>query len=164
VAGLIATGLIVAGLIVAGLIVAAWFGRRHPRVCDARDRLRREAAALVAHVVRQPGRTLLGIGGSVVLILAFALGLASSVRAFGGGTDLFTVTTVFLAGSAAGSLIPTPGGIGTVEAALIAGLIATGLAPAVAVPAVLWFRLVSVWLPVPLGWIAVQVLRRRALL
>jgi uncharacterized membrane protein YbhN (UPF0104 family) len=162
--GLGADGALVVATVGAAAFGAAWFGRRHPRVRGVLLRLRGELVALARHAVHRPGRTALGLVGSVVLTLAFALGLASSVRAFGGSTDLLTLTVVFLAGSAAGSVIPTPGGLGAVDAALVTGLIATGLAPTVAVPAVLWFRLVSVWLPVPLGWIAVQVLRRRALL
>lgn len=153
-----------AGALVVTGVVAGWLGRRNARVRALLGTVREEALALARHAVRRPGRAVLGLVGSMVLTLAFALGLASSVRAFGGGTDLLTITVVFLAGSAAGSLVPTPGGLGTVEAALVAGLVATGLAPAIAVPAVLWFRLVSVWLPVPLGWVAVQLLRRRDLL
>lgn len=159
-----ADGVLAAAAVGAAGFGAVWFGRRHPRVRGALRRLGSEFVALARHAVHRPGRTALGLVGSIVLTFAFALGLASSVRAFGGSTDLLTLTVVFLAGSAAGSVIPTPGGLGTVEAALVTGLVATGLAPSVAVPAVLWFRLVSVWLPVPLGWIAVQVLRRRALL
>jgi uncharacterized membrane protein YbhN (UPF0104 family) len=154
--------MVVAGVVAVGAV--AWCGRRHPRVRRLLDRVRAEAATLATHAARRPGRVALGVAGSVVLVLAFALGLASSVRAFGGHIDLLTVTVVFLAGSAAGSLVPSPGGLGTVEAALVTGLAATGLSPEVALPAVLWFRLVSVWVPVPLGWVAVQALRRRALL
>ena len=47
---------------------------------------------------------------------------------------------------------PTPGGIGAVEAALSAGLTAAGLHGAVAFSAVLLFRTVTFWLPVPFGW------------
>jgi uncharacterized membrane protein YbhN (UPF0104 family) len=156
--------LVVVGVVVLVTVAVALSGRRVSRVQAAVRLLRDELARVLMHAVRYPGRVALGVVGSVVLLLAFALGLASSVRAFGGSPDLLTVTVVFLVGSAAGSLVPTPGGLGTVEAALVTGLVATGLAPEVALPAVLWFRLASVWLPVPLGWVAVQMLRRRALL
>jgi uncharacterized membrane protein YbhN (UPF0104 family) len=158
------TGTVVVVLGALGLALLVVLGRRHARVRAALRDLRREFVALGDQALRNPDRVALGLLGSVVLTLAFTLGLASSVRAFGGHPDLLTLTVVFLAGSAAGSVVPTPGGLGTVEGALGTGLVATGLAPAVAVPAVLWFRLLSVWLPVPLGWVAVQVLRRRDLL
>lgn len=157
----VALGAAGAVLAVAG---ALWCGRRHPHVRAACEHVRGELASLRAHALHSPGRVVLGVAGSVVLVMSFALGLASSVRAYGGSVDLLTLTVVFLVGSAVGSIVPSPGGLGTVEAALVTGLVATGQSAEVAVPAVLWFRLLSVWVPVPLGWIAVHVLRRRALL
>jgi uncharacterized protein (TIRG00374 family) len=68
---------------------------------------------------------------------------------------------VYLTGSALGSIIPTPGGLGAVEAALTAGLTAAGVPGGVAVSAVLLFRLLTFWLPVPLGWAAFNYLERR---
>jgi glycosyltransferase 2 family protein len=67
---------------------------------------------------------------------------------------------VYLTGSTLGSIIPTPGGLGAVEAALTAGLTASGVPGAVAVSAVLLFRLLTFWLPVPVGWAAMHFLER----
>jgi hypothetical protein len=60
-------------------------------------------------------------------------------------------------GAAAAS---TPGGVGAVEAALIAGLKATGVPTEQAVPAVLVYRIATFWLPVPPGWLAFTLLTR----
>jgi uncharacterized membrane protein YbhN (UPF0104 family) len=155
------------GVAVSAVLLAApviWLCRHDPRLCRVTGGVRGQLRALYEHAVNRPGRVVLGVSGSVVLVMSFALGLAISVRAFGGPVSLLTITLVFLAGSAAGSLVPSPGGLGTVEAALVTGLVATGQAPEVALPAVMWFRLVSVWAPVPLGWAAVHVLRRREFL
>jgi len=57
--------------------------------------------------------------------------------------------------------VPTPGGLGAVEAALTAGLTATGLPGAVAVSSVLLFRLLTFWFPVPVGWVALSYLERK---
>jgi uncharacterized protein (TIRG00374 family) len=60
------------------------------------------------------------------------------------------------------SLVPlTPGGIGFVELGLSGTLIAAGIAPNEALLATLAFRLVSFWLPLPFGLVAVWVFRRR---
>jgi glycosyltransferase 2 family protein len=67
---------------------------------------------------------------------------------------------VYLTGSALGSIVPTPGGLGAVEAALTAGLRAAGVAGTIAVSAVLLFRLATFWLPVPAGWVALKYLER----
>jgi uncharacterized protein (TIRG00374 family) len=63
-----------------------------------------------------------------------------------------------------GSATPTPGGIGGVEAVLAAGLTAIGIPAQEAIPAVLLFRMVTFWLPIPIGWVAFEVLQRRGVL
>ena len=47
------------------------------------------------------------------------------------------------------------------EAALTAGLVATGLHGTEAASAVLLFRLLTFWLPVPVGWVALNYLERK---
>ena len=59
------------------------------------------------------------------------------------------------------SVAPTPGGIGAVEAALIAGLTTVGVQSEVAVPAVFMFRIVTFWLPILPGWAMLVLLQRR---
>jgi uncharacterized membrane protein YbhN (UPF0104 family) len=51
-----------------------------------------------------------------------------------------------------------------VEAALTAGLTAAGLPGVVAVSSVLLFRLLTFWLPVPVGWVALSYLERKQIL
>jgi uncharacterized protein (TIRG00374 family) len=53
----------------------------------------------------------------------------------------------------AGSTGLTPGGIGVVEATLTAGLVAAGMPAKYALPAVLVYRLISLWLVVGVGWL-----------
>src|SRR5215831_8240799 len=67
---------------------------------------------------------------------------------------------LLLTGAALGSAVPTPGGLGAVEAALSAGLTAAGLPGSIAVSAVLLFRTLTFWLPVPAGWGAFNYLER----
>ena len=66
-----------------------------------------------------------------------------------------------MTGSALGAIVPTPGGVGAVEAALTAGLVAAGLHGTEAASAVLLFRLLTFWLPVPIGWVALNYLERK---
>ena len=88
----------------------------------------------------------------------------AAMRSFGGDLSFAAVGAVYLAGSAVARAAPTPGGIGAVEAALIAGLVSVGLDKETAVPTVLLFRLASFWLPVLPGWIAFERLSRRDLI
>jgi glycosyltransferase 2 family protein len=112
-------------------------------------------------IAQRPAKLAQGIGGVLLVAGAYIACLAVSVRAFGGSVPIVAIAVVYLTGSAIGSAVPTPGGIGAVEAALAAGLTAAGLHSAAAISAVLLFRIVSFWLPVPLGWAALNYLQRR---
>ena len=54
----------------------------------------------------------------------------------------------------------TPGGVGVVDTALVAGLTAAGATAVTAAAAVLIYRLISCWLLLPAGGLAAVLLRR----
>jgi uncharacterized membrane protein YbhN (UPF0104 family) len=112
-------------------------------------------------VVQQPRKLAEGIGGTLLLTVCYVLCLAACIRALGGSIPIASTAVVYLTGSALGSAVPTPGGIGAVEAALSAGLTAAGLPGVTAVSAVLLFRILTFWLPIPVGWGALNYLERR---
>ncbi len=112
-------------------------------------------------LAQRPAKLAEGIGGTLLVTFCLIGCLAVCVRAFGGSLPFVAVAVVYLTGNAIGSAVPIPGGIGTVDAALSAGLTAAGLHSAVAISAVLLFRLLTFWLPVPLGWAALNHLQHR---
>ncbi|MFF2959541.1 lysylphosphatidylglycerol synthase domain-containing protein [Streptomyces sp. NPDC057963] len=116
-------------------------------------------------VVQRPQKLLTGIGGMLLLTGLFVMCLDASVRAFSGPDvphlSYASIAVVFLAGNALGSAAPTPGGMGAVEGALTLGLIAVGLPKEVAAPAVLLYRLLTLWLPVLPGWLCFNHLTRK---
>ncbi|NJP74640.1 lysylphosphatidylglycerol synthase transmembrane domain-containing protein, partial [Streptomyces sp. C1-2] len=115
-------------------------------------------------VLQRPQKLMTGIGGMLLLTACFVMCLDASIRAFGDGStslSIASVAVVFLAGNALGSAAPTPGGVGAVEATLTVGLIAVGLPKEVAAPAVLLYRLLTLWLPVLPGWLFFNHLTRR---
>ncbi|MEV0588527.1 lysylphosphatidylglycerol synthase transmembrane domain-containing protein [Nonomuraea sp. NPDC050310] len=115
-------------------------------------------------VLQSPRKMLEGFGGTLLLTIAFVSCLDACVRAFGGDMNFAAVAVVFLAANAIGSAAPTPGGLGAVEGALIAGLRVAGLEVDVATSAVLLYRLLTFWLPVLPGWAAFTYLQRNAAL
>jgi uncharacterized protein (TIRG00374 family) len=100
----------------------------------------------------------------LLMTLLFVMCLDACVRAFGHDPSYASIAVVFLAGNALGSAVPTPGGLGAVEAALIAGLITFGVPKEIATPAVLLFRLLTLWLPVGPGWLSFTHLTRKGAL
>ncbi|MER8119360.1 lysylphosphatidylglycerol synthase domain-containing protein [Streptomyces sp. NPDC094031] len=118
-------------------------------------------------VLQRPQKLVTGIGGMLLLTACNVMCLDAAVRAFGHGMttlSIASVAVVFLAGNALGSAAPTPGGVGAIEASLTLGLIAFGLPKEVAAPAVLLFRLMTLWLPVLPGWLAFNHLSRKGAL
>ncbi|MET7487501.1 lysylphosphatidylglycerol synthase transmembrane domain-containing protein [Streptomyces sp. NPDC005538] len=115
-------------------------------------------------VLQRPQKLVTGIGGMLLLTACFVMCLDASIRAFGDQSttlSLASVAVVFLAGNALGSAAPTPGGVGAVEASLTLGLIAVGLPKEVAAPAVLLYRLLTLWIPVLPGWLFFNHLSRK---
>jgi uncharacterized protein (TIRG00374 family) len=111
-----------------------------------------EVGGELIELVRDPKRFAIIVLGCAGTTLGAALALWASVEAFGGGTTFVTVTVVTMVGGTLAAAAPTPGGVGAVEAALIGGLAAFGVPTAVAVPSVLLYRVLTVWLPVFAGW------------
>jgi glycosyltransferase 2 family protein len=151
---------VLAGLIVAaGVVLAVPAGRRLLRA-RVQPMLGQVLPRLL-EVAQQPRKLAEGLGGALLLTVAYILCLAACVQAFHGSVAFAGIAVVYLTGSALGSIIPTPGGLGAVEAALTAGLVAAGLHGTQAASAVLLFRLLTFWLPVPFGWIALNYLERQ---
>ena len=144
---------------VAGIVLATRPGRRWtrkqliPGVRSAAGSLRQAAAS--------PVKLGLLLGGSALITLAYIAGLAASVQAFGGGPGLIALGAVYLAAAALAAAAPTPGGLGAIEAALVAGLTGVGMQAGPAVSAVLLYRLATYWLPVLPGWLCWRSLQHR---
>lgn len=136
------------------LVVIALFAI--PAVRKAfRDRVMPQLRTVVPQilgVLQHPGKLAQLIGGALVLDTAFVGATFCATRAFGSTTPLAAVAVVYFAGAIIGSAVPTPGGLGGIEAAMSAGLIAVGNDSGTAVSAVLLYRLVTYWLPIPFGW------------
>jgi glycosyltransferase 2 family protein len=149
-------------LALSGVVLLLPFGRRL-----ALDRLvpaLRRGVAGIGQIARTPAKLAMLLGGATAVSLTYMLALWFSLLAFGADERLAVVGVVYLTGSAVAQAAPTPGGVGAVEAALIAGLTAVGVDKEVAVPAVFLFRIGTFWLPVLPGWLALRHLTRHDML
>jgi undecaprenyl-diphosphatase len=143
---------------VVGLILATRQGRNFA----ARKLLPsvRSSLASLWGVARSPVRLALLFGGSALVTLAYIGGLAASVAAFGASAGIAQVGAIYLIASLIAAASPTPGGLGAIEAAIIAGLTGIGISSGPAVSAVLAYRLATYWLPVLPGWLSWRLLQR----
>src|SRR5450631_4046704 len=123
--------------------------------------IRRVVPRVVA-IFQEPRKVVTLFAGALMLDMSFVAALTCATRAFAATPSVAAVAVVYFAGAIIGSAVPTPGGLGGVEAALSAGLVAVGLTASVAVSSVLLFRLCTYWLPIPFGWASLNYLQRVA--
>lgn len=113
-------------------------------------------------VLGQPWRLALALAGNLLMTLGFIFAFYASMQAFGQEATLIQVALVYLVGNTAGALIPTPGGMGTIELALAGALTSiTGINAGIATSIAVVFRVVTYWLRIPIGWVAMQYLQKR---
>jgi uncharacterized membrane protein YbhN (UPF0104 family) len=121
----------------------------------------RAAGAAVAGIATEPAKVAVGTVGALGLPLIQVVGLAMSLHALGADLSFVQVGAAYMAARLIANAAPVPGGLGALEAGLIAGLTTLGVAAGAATSAVLVYRLLTFWLNVPLGALALNVVQRR---
>jgi uncharacterized protein (TIRG00374 family) len=181
-----AAGSLVAALIAAAIVGAVLTAVRTP---EGRARLERIFAAvvrwcrrvvhhpkadpnhLVGDVLKRVGDFRFGVGTLLVAFVwalvnwvADAVVLFLVIHAVGIGVPWHRVLLAWTAGIGAGSLSPTPGGLGVVDVTMTAALVAAGAPAPGAVAAVLLYRIVTFKVFVTTVWMISRALsdRRRA--
>lgn len=146
-------------VVVAALIVAFGlvFGRR--RLWRFMVTVRKD----VLSYRQRPWRLAAALGSSMFLTLSNVLCLAACALAMGVHLPLVILLLIFSLGIGAGTATPTPGGLGGFEAGLTAGFIAYQVAGPAALATALLYRLVSYWLPLPAGALALTVCQKKRL-
>jgi uncharacterized membrane protein YbhN (UPF0104 family) len=138
-----------------------WLRRRAVRLGSALTHMMREMDELKA-VLRHPVRAAELWLGSLALPFFHALILFSILRGLGVPISIGTVMVIYLGVSSLAAVVPSPGAIGGLDVALVAGLAAVGASSTVAVGAVLGYRMITVWLPLlPAACMFAVLLRRR---
>ncbi|MEA2367786.1 MAG: putative heme transporter [Thermoleophilaceae bacterium] len=110
--------------------------------------------------IRHPTRSASAIVGAVGWWAGNIGILWASFHAFHVGVPLGVVVQGYFLGMVA-NLAPSPAaGVGTVDAGLIGAFVLFGIPAVTVFPAILIFRLIAFWLPIPLGvWAYVQLRR-----
>jgi uncharacterized membrane protein YbhN (UPF0104 family) len=114
-------------------------------------------------VVRRPRCFVSLVVGCTGVTVAQLVTLQGAVHAVGGHIPWADLLVALLGSSAARSAVPSPGGVGPIEAALVTGLTALGLGWGTAATAVAVYRTAGHWLPVLAGVLSLRELHRRQL-
>ena len=159
----------VARLILIGIIVDR--RRHHDRPARARSsepRCARRSVPQVAAarenleaILSNPRKAVMIFGGNLCSQIAYALVIDAALHAYGASLPLADIIVINSLASLVGGMAPVPGGMGVIEAGLIAGMTAAGVPQSEAVAATFTARLFTAYLPPIWGWAALQWLRRR---
>ena len=117
--------------------------------------------ANVKTIATEPRKIVYVLAGSTLAQLLVILALGASLHAVGQHASIATLITVNTLAAVLGGAVPVPGGLGVVEAGLIAGLAAAGIPQEQAVAAVLIQRFFAAYLPPVWGWFTLTWMRRR---
>ncbi|WP_246905092.1 lysylphosphatidylglycerol synthase transmembrane domain-containing protein [Gardnerella vaginalis] len=120
----------------------------------------RQIKELVSHPLQLIG----GSFGAIVLVSCIGLGYWVALLAFGYYANPWETILLFILANTAGSAIPTPGGLGAVEASLTFAFTSVGVPPTIALSATLLYRLMFYWLRIPIGAFAMNWLSSRELI
>jgi uncharacterized protein (TIRG00374 family) len=110
--------------------------------------------------VRHPSSGVLAFGGAIGFWGANIAILWASFHAFDVSVPLGVVIQGFFLGTLANLFPFAPGGVGAVDAGLIGAFVLFGVPSADVFPAVLTYRVIAFWLPIPPGIVAFFQLRR----
>ncbi len=122
------------------------------------------AVPQVLAVFQTPTKLAQLLGGALALDISFVAALVCATRAFGVEQPIAAIAVVYFTGAIIGSAVPTPGGLGGIEAAMSAGLVAIGVDSGTAVSSVLLYRIATYWIPIPFGWFSLQRLQKTGVL
>ena len=155
---------VLVGAAVAAAVVASISCLRASTLLRRCVRTARTAFATFTALLGRPARLTALMSASAATTLLLATGFAAVATLTSDGLPAVTFLPLmvgYMVAAAAGNVLPTPGGIGTADAALVGVLVAGGMPLAHAMPAVLAFRLVTFWAPAAVGVCVARPLRRR---
>jgi uncharacterized membrane protein YbhN (UPF0104 family) len=127
----------------------------------------RQALTHARAFATQPGRVGTALLTSALTTAVMSLGFVVAVDTWGHASTPLpagALVAVYLVGSAVGGATPLPPFLGVTEAALVAGLAFGGYSSSSAVVSVVVFRLITYWLPLPVGIAMARRLRAESLL
>jgi len=142
-----------------GFLVLSSWGKRvvMPKVRTAAGKAWHELKALA----RDPVKSAQLLGGAAIGKLATIVAFYLSIRAFGVDMPFAQAGAIYMVANTIGSAVPTPGGVGGIEAALTAVLLSAGIDNADAAAIVLLFRFMTFWLPTLPGWFFLQYVEKK---
>jgi uncharacterized protein (TIRG00374 family) len=136
-----------------------WYGRLSVRLATVPATVS-TSARMAFEIIRTPRRGWLAVAGAVGFWAANIGIMWASFEAFGLDVPGAVIVQGFFVGMAANLIPGAPGGVGAVDAGMIGTYVLFGLDGGTVFAAVLMYRFIAFWLPLPPGIVAFFQLRR----
>lgn len=146
-------------VIVAGAIASLAFKKVRQKVFKVAGDFLKTLKAYQHRKLDVVWATFLNFAGSLTSLVA----LWASAHALGVEISMSQALVAYVLGNIVGGLVPTPGGIGAVEAGIYSGLVLIGVDTGQAFTITLIYRLLTYWVPIAPGYYYFYSLRKDVL-
>ncbi len=156
-------GLVLLGLLAALMLVVLVKRWRDWLISSSEslwDRIYPEAVWALKH----PKKLSVALGASILQTVADVSSFLFAILAFGAEVNWWKAAATYLIFKTIGGMMPSPGGIGTVEASLAAGLAMVGVPTAQGVTIAVGYRIATFYAPIILGYIAFRYMERKKMI
>jgi uncharacterized membrane protein YbhN (UPF0104 family) len=136
-----------------------WLGRIGVRLATVPETMATGTRLAIA-IVRSPSRGGMAVAGAIGFWAANIAILWASFKAFDVNVGGAVIVQGFFVGMTANLFPFAPGGVGAVDAGMIGTFVLFGLPSAAVFAAVLCYRVIAFWLPLPPGIVAFFQLRK----
>ncbi|MBC7708213.1 flippase-like domain-containing protein [Polaromonas sp.] len=147
---------VVIALIVGGIVIAV--------NKKLRRRVFQSVLQFVANlrdIATSPRQLFMASATSLLVSLAYIACLYFCIKAFGIQLGFLSAVIVYATAIIAKSTIPTPGGLGPLEIAMVSSMIGFGVDKPQALAAIILYRLATFWLPIPFSLLAYRYIEKR---
>ena len=133
---------------------AKWLYATKPRVAKKINEWKSQALHALKQYVKKPSVLCRALCAQLLITATYCVVLIASAMALNISIDFVQALFVVSFGVALGSSIPTPGGIGGVEAGMVVVLTLLDIPTDMAIAIAFLFRLATFWLPLIPGYVA----------
>jgi len=155
--GTIVLIILLIGAVATGVLMTTW--GRHTLTPWLR-KIFGKVREMLREIARNPRKMSQLLGGAILGKLANITAFYLSTAAFDVDISFPKAGALYMVATTIGSAVPTPGGVGGVDAALTAALLSFGVDNATAAAVVLLFRILTFWLPTVPGYFFLRYCQR----
>ncbi len=142
--------LVLSAVILAAVVVLTLSKRLRERVKDFAVKF----VSQLRDITSSQRELVLAALASFSITICYVGCLFGAIHAFHGTLSIGATILIYAAAMIAKAVVPTPGGLGPVEVAISAALVASGLPYGQSLAIVILYRFASFWLPIPFSVLA----------